>query len=418
MHSLSGFIAVSLFLPITLFAQHHGNGSSGGSSNDGSSSGSSGSYSSPSPSSTPSYNPPPTSSSNSSRSDGGSRSSDSGSRGSSPSSSSGGGGYTAPSRSNSSEPSSRGSNTGSSSSPSPHSGSPNNSNGYSGNNSSNSVRDFRNGAQPSSKQFTVTDSSREPRSEAIRTNEQLTLRQALRPNRNPGEASLGHNPQSPSVGVDPKILSKYAPRESKLLEKQSRLDQEANKLFVKYKLAGRDAEYAHKQAKLDEKRNKLLNKELKLTRSYERVILKRPKPCKVDPCPVVCPPGTTARKQGCAPPKPNPLPTSDCYDRTYISIDDRCFDRSEESYLSTSPSFNSTNSGCNGYFTQLMNQKKILESLADSARSACVVSLTSMECTSFTDQLNAAEAKYRLLEQQYAACQTSNGNNSVKGRHP
>jgi len=203
-------------------------------------------------------------------------------------------------------------------------------------------------------------------------------------------------------------MRKYAPKESKLMDKQSRLDEQSNKLYTKYKLAGKDAEYARRQAKLDEKRNKLLEKERKLASNYKLESERKLKPCRGNNC-ATCPVGTVAGRHGCV---ASPPGTPQC-GSGYHSNGSRCVQDNVcaggyqwNGYQCVQEAANSFgNSNCTAYYVRLMEQKRILDDLKRSQAAACAGNSASAECISYTQQVSMAENIYRQLEAEYSRCQ-------------
>jgi hypothetical protein len=231
------------------------------------------------------------------------------------------------------------------------------------------------------------------------------------------DANLGRNgPISSATSktpYDPELLNKYRPKEAKILDKQSKLDVESNKLYTKYKLAGKDTEYERKQAKLDEKRNKLQDKELKLAKQYQLEAERKFKPCKGKDCPAPCPPGTIAGHRGGCLPSPPVSQYPQC-GAGYHQEGSRCVQSNEcqsgyqwnglgcveEALNSTGNSFGN----CNGYYARLLQQKRILDDLKRSQAAACVGNSSGAECIDYTQQVSAAEIVYRQLQSEYTQC--------------
>jgi hypothetical protein len=378
------FLAIPLLFPIALFSQRPSSPSSGPSSDRGSYSppADRGSYSPPS---SPSYSPP-SSSSSSGNSSSGSSSSDRGS-------------YNPPSRGNTQQPTPRNSNNGSSGSQNDRSGSDNRSSTRSGAN----IRDFNRNHPSSQREGSAIpgDSAESNRTDMRRMMNQMNLRQTDSRLTGVSPARIVAVPPTSNAVVDPGVQHKYASKVSSLMEKQGKLDRESAKLFSKYKLGGSAQEFNRKQAKLDAKRAKLIDAQNKLASSYQAdAELKR---CKGKDCFPLCPPGTAPGHRGCvATSTPPPQNSQTAYDYNegcgigFVWNGRRCIDSAQASPPPPPE--------CSEYYSALMPQKRMRDSIKDSQRLACTANSVGQECKSLTAQLNAADAQYRELERQYNLC--------------
>ncbi|HSS95631.1 MAG TPA: hypothetical protein VLK33_01300 [Terriglobales bacterium] len=223
----------------------------------------------------------------------------------------------------------------------------------------------------------------------------------------------GQHPASTSkIPYDPELLNKYRPKEAKIAGQQSKLEEERNKIYTKYKLAGKDSDYEHKLAKLDKKRDKLVERESKLAKSYQlEAERKTPKPCKGNNCPAPCGPGTTFTRKGCVP-TPPVAQYPQC-GRGYYLDGIRCVQYAREcpggyrwngsqcidqTYIS---SVQPRDPNCTQSYLQLMQQKKNIENLKQLQASACAANSKGSECNDYTQQLSIAESAYRQLQEQY-----------------
>jgi hypothetical protein len=205
---------------------------------------------------------------------------------------------------------------------------------------------------------------------------------------------------SGAPSIDPHVQQHYANKESSLLQKQSKLEEEWARLYTKYKLAGKEGEFAGKAAKLDEKRTKLLNDQRKLASNCH--LDAERKKCIGKSCPTMCPPGSVPTHHGCVacPPENHPPYSPRRCDSGFRWNGSGC----EEEASTLSDQWPGHGENCDGLFSQLMAQKQILRNLESSAQSSCGANAASQECINLNQQVSAAKLRHRQMEEEYGRC--------------
>jgi len=218
------------------------------------------------------------------------------------------------------------------------------------------------------------------------------------------------------------VERKYAGKESDLLEKQNKLDQQRTELNNKYKLPERQfanhqsdekrkSEFLKKEKELADRQSKLDKDQQKLAARYN--VDSERRTCRDRNCILKCPSGSMPSRNGCVGgPTPNP-PTTQC-NNGYQWSGGSCVQAATQ--CSSGYRWNGSNcevaasnvqgSGrdCGQQLMQLRLQKDILQALERSQMSVCAGNSGSSECSDLTSQVTFARAKLQTLQDELKRC--------------